>query len=213
MVKITKSYVINLKKRSDRLNRFKNEVSLYLPEINIEVIEAVDGTLLNLKEDFKNVNKWNFLNLSEKTLRGVVGACLSHLNCYDLISKSNDEYVIIFEDDCAFRTVEHKKIAQKYLNELEIPEKFGIIFLNKWSAQPVERVGKLNRIKGSPTAEAYIINKEYAKILYEEIIINIGAIDSRMSKIMRKYPEYPSYQLVDELFIQHNRSDTNIQFG
>ena len=75
------------------------------------------------------------------------------------------------------------------------------------------RVGKLYRIKGSPTAEAYIINKEYAKILYEEIIINIGAIDSRMSKIMRKYPEYPSYQLVDELFIQHNRSDTNIQFG
>ena len=215
MVKITKSYVINLKKRSDRLKRFKNEVSEHLPDINIEVIEAVDGTLLNLKDEFikKNVNKWNFINLSEKTLRGVVGACLSHLNCYDLISKSDDEYVIIFEDDCAFRTVEHKKIAQKYLNELEIPEKFGIIFLNKWPSKPVERVGKLNRIKGAPTTEAYIINKEYAKILYEEIISNIGAIDSRMCKIMYKYPEYPSYQLVDELFIQYNRADTNIQFG
>jgi hypothetical protein len=33
-----------------------------------------------------------------------------------------------------------------------------------------------------------------------------------MSKIMYKYPEYPSYQLVDELFIQYNRADTNIQF-
>jgi GR25 family glycosyltransferase involved in LPS biosynthesis len=75
MVKITKSYVINLKKRSDRLKRFKNEVSEHLPDINIEVIEAVDGTLLNLKDDFikKNVNKWNFINLCEKTLRGVVG--------------------------------------------------------------------------------------------------------------------------------------------
>jgi hypothetical protein len=30
---------------------------------------------------------------------------------------------------------------------------------------------------------------------------------------MNKYPEYPSYQLVDELFTQHNRADTNIQFG
>jgi GR25 family glycosyltransferase involved in LPS biosynthesis len=73
------------------------------------------------------------------------------LNCYDLISKSDEEYVIIFEDDCAFRTVEHKKIAQKYLNELEIPEKFGIIFLNKWPSKPAERIGKLNRIKGAPT--------------------------------------------------------------
>lgn len=215
MVKITKSYVINLKKRSDRLTRFKNEVILYLPDINIEVIEAVDGTLLNLKDDYikKNVNKWNFINLSEKTLRGVIGCCLSHLNCYELISKNDDEYVIIFEDDCSFRSDNHRKIAQDYINQIEIPEKFGIIFLNKWPAQPVERIGKLNRIKGAPTSEAYIINKEYAKILYKEIISNIGAIDSRMSKIMRKYPEHPSYQLVDELFIQYNRKDTNIQYG
>jgi GR25 family glycosyltransferase involved in LPS biosynthesis len=215
MVNIKQGYVINLKKRSDRLKRFENEVSENLPDINIDVIEAVDGTLLNLNDDFikKNVNKWNFDNLIDKTLRGVIGCCLSHLNCYDLISKSDDEYVIIFEDDCAFRTVKHKKIAQKYLNELEIPEKFGIIFLNKWSARPVERIGKLNRIKGASTTEAYIINKEYAKILYEENICNIGAIDAHICETMNKYPEYPSYQLVDELFTQHNRADTNIQFG
>lgn len=126
---ITKGYVINLKKRPDRLNRFKNEVILYLPDINIEVIEAVDGSLINLRDEFykKNVNKWNF-NLADKMLRGIIGCCLSHLNCYDLISKNDEKYAIIFEDDCAFISVEHKKIAQEYINKLEIPEKFGIIF-------------------------------------------------------------------------------------
>ena len=211
---ITKGYVINLKKRSDRLNRFINEVSVHLPDINIEVIEAVDGNLLNLKDASikKNVNKWNY-NLPEKMLRGVIGCCMSHLKCYDLISKSDDEYVIIFEDDCSFRTDKHKKIAQEYINKLELPEKFGIIFLNKWPSKTIERVGKLNRISGAPTTESYIISKEYAKILYKENINNIGAIDAHMSKLINKYPDYPSYQLVDELFIQYDRKDTNIQLN
>ena len=188
---------------------------MHLPHINIDVIDATDGSLLNLKDESikKNVNNWNFINLSEKTLRGVIGCCLSHLNCYELISKNEDEYVIIFEDDCAFISDNHKKTAQDYINQLELPEKFGIIFLNKWSSQALEKIGKLNRIKGVPTSEAYIINKEYAKILYKEIVNNIGAIDSRISKIACKYPEYPYYQLVNELFIQYNRKDTNIQFG
>jgi hypothetical protein len=98
-----------------------------------------------------------------------------------------------------------------YLNQLEFPEKFGIIFLNKWSSKPVERVGKLNRISSSSTTESYIINKEYAKILYKENIKNIGAIDAHMGQLLSKYPEYPFYQLVDELFIQYDRKDTNIQ--
>lgn len=69
----------------------------------------------------------------------------------------------------------------------------------------------MNRIVGAPTTEAYIISKEYAKILYKENIKNIGAIDAHMGQLTRKYPEYPSYQLVDELFVQYDRKDTNIQ--
>ena len=71
----------------------------------------------------------------------------------------------------------------------------------------------MNKIKGAPTTESYIISNEYAKILYNENIKNIGAIDAHMSQLISKYPEYPSYQLVDELFIQYNRTDTNIQIG
>lgn len=213
-MKIKKGYVINLKKRPDRLIRFKNEVSEYLQDINITVIEAVDGSSIDLNEEFykNNVNQWNFNHLSDQMLRGVIGCCLSHLNCYDLISKSDDEHAIIFEDDCTFISENKKKIGQEYINQLELPEKFGIIFLNRWLSKPVEKLGKLNRITGSPTAESYIISKDYAKILYDENIKNIGAIDAHMGQLISKYPEYPSYQLVDELFVQYNRKDTNIQF-
>jgi GR25 family glycosyltransferase involved in LPS biosynthesis len=212
-VNITKGYVINLKKRQDRLNRFTNEVSKYLPDINISVFEAIDGSLLQDDEFYKKiVNKWNDYKISEKMSRGIIGCCLSHLNCYDLICKNNDDYVMIFEDDCSFISDDHKEIAQDYIKNLEIPEKFGIIFLNKCRSDPVKRIGQLYRISGAPTTEAYIINREYAEILYKEIINNIGPIDLHIRETMIKYPEYPSYQLVDGLFIQYDISDTNIQF-
>ena len=216
MVKITKGYVINLKKRPDRLDRFQKQISAYLPDIDITVVEAVDGTSLNLEDPFykKNVNKWNFDNLkNEKMLRGVIGCCLSHLNCYDLISKSEEKYSIVFEDDCAFRSDIKQQKGQEFINQLRIPPgKFGIIFLNKWDSKKIARAGQLNKIEGAPTAESYIISKDYARILYKENITNIGAIDAHMGQLIKKYPDYPSYQLVDELFIQHDRSDTNIQF-
>jgi GR25 family glycosyltransferase involved in LPS biosynthesis len=77
-----KGYLINLKKR---LDFFNTNIKTFLPDIDIELVEAVDGNALNLNDENlkKNVNLWNFKNLREKTLRGVIGCCLSHLVCYE----------------------------------------------------------------------------------------------------------------------------------
>jgi glycosyl transferase family 25 len=211
-----KGYLINLKKRVDRLERFQNELGNALPDINIEVVEATDGSLLDLTDVTlrSDVNEWNFKHLSEKQLRGVIGCCLSHLKCYELIGNNDDKYAIIFEDDCWFKSEKHKKMANDFIKQLNIPEKFGIIFLNKWSYK-VKRVNRVDKdydlITGPPTTEGYIISKEYAKILYDANIHNIGEIDTHMGKLISKYPEYPTYQLVDELFIQYDRKDSNIR--
>ena len=150
--------------------------------------------------------------LSETSLRGVIGCCLSHLKCYEIISNNNDKYALIFEDDCWFKNEKHKIIANSFIKQLKIPEQFGIIFLNEWSVNRIKRVDKdYDLISGSPTTESYIISKEYAKILYDENIHNIGAIDNHMGQLIKKYPEYPSYQLVDELFIQYDRKDSDIR--
>ena len=122
-----KGYLINLKSRPDRLERFENKVKIHLPNISIELVEAIDGSNLDLtdKELIKNVNPWNFKYLSEKTLRGVIGCCLSHLECYKRIYQGDNPYAIIFEDDCAFI-----KGMETYSNDIikniNIPDKFGI---------------------------------------------------------------------------------------
>ena len=79
-----KSYVINLKKRPDRLEFFDNKVKKFLPNVNFELVEAIDGTTLDFNDEnfTKNINPWNFKYLNEKMLKGVAGCCLSHLSCY-----------------------------------------------------------------------------------------------------------------------------------
>lgn len=211
-----KGYVINLKKRQDRLERFQNEIGKQLTDINIEVIEAVDGSTLDLT-DPNLINDVSTLirDFPDKILKGIIGCCLSHLKCYDIISKRDDKYAIIFEDDCWFRSEEHKKKANELIKQLDIPEKFGIIFLNKWDyggVKIIKNIDKdLNTITGVPTTEAFIINKDYAKILYDENIHDIGAIDAHMGRYISKYPDYPTYNLVDELFIQRDRRDSDIR--
>jgi GR25 family glycosyltransferase involved in LPS biosynthesis len=211
-----KGYVINLKKRSDRLDRFVNEVAKFLPDINIETVEAVDGSILNPQDKFllKNVNEWNFKYLPEKQLRGVIGCCMSHLKCLNKIINGPDDYALIFEDDCVFRSDKHKKIANEFIKNMKIPEKFGIIYLNEYaklSTKECEFSDYKQVLSGLQTAEAYIISKEYAKIVYTNNIKNIGAIDAHMAEMISKFPEYPHYTLNDNLFIQYDRRDSNIR--
>lgn len=211
-----KGYVINLKKRPDRLTRFNTEVSQFLPDINIETVEAIDGSILNPQDKFllKNVNEWNFKHLPEKQLRGVIGCCMSHLKCLNKIMNSSENYAIIFEDDCVFRSEKHKKIANEFIKNMKIPEKFGIIYLNEY-AKLTTKKSDFNDyeqiISGLQTAEAYIISREYAKIVYTNNIKNIGAIDAHMAEMIPKYPEYPHFTLKDNLFIQYDRRDSNIR--
>jgi glycosyl transferase family 25 len=210
-----KGYLINLEKRPDRLKNFVDNVQKFLPDIQIEKINAVDGSFLDLNDKNlkKNVNPWNYKNLGEKTLRGVIGCCLSHLDCYKKIIESNDRYAIIFEDDCVF--IKNKEItSNEELKNLPIPENFGIIWLNEWKNKIDSKF--LNEYyylvsEGYKTTEAYIISKEFAKILYDENINNIGAIDAHIGQVYSKHPEYPCYNIKSNIFIQRDRLDSNIR--
>lgn len=210
-----KSYLINLKKRADRLERFNKNVKKYLPDINIEIVEAIDGSTLDINELNlkKNVNSWNYKYLNEKTLKGVIGCCLSHLECYNKIIHSENNFALIFEDDCCF--IKNKEIeANEFLKKLPIPEKFGIIWLNEWINKIDTRFKDINYnlvSGGMKTLEAYIISKEFALILYNENINNIGAIDAHISQTYSRHLEYPCFNIKSNLFTQYNRADSNIR--
>lgn len=211
-----KGYVINLKKRPDRLERFNSNVTNFLPFISFEVIEAVDGLTLDIKDNLliKRINEWTLKRLNPKLFRGVVGCCISHLECINRIANGEDNYAIVFEDDCVFKDINKQNNSNDFLKNLQIPEKFGVIYLNLYVKIPTINCNNnyLNKvISGYQTAESYIVSKDFAKIIYDENINNIGAFDAHLEISMLNNPDYPFYELKDNCFIQYNRNDSNIR--
>ncbi len=206
-----RSVVINLDRRPDRLQEFRLNIEPTLQSLgyDLEIQKAIDGQNIDLESIRPRVHEWNFQYLNDKTLRGVIGCCLSHLQCYEQLVNSKDDFLLIFEDDCI-------PINSGLLKDLifPLPEKFGIVYLNEYI--PVVKgeceYNHLDKIKSaSQTTESYIISREYAKLLYEMCINNIGAIDACMSHAITTYTELPCYILKNPLFIQKNRRDSDIQ--
>ena len=84
--------VINLEKRPDRLNIFKNRCPLN----DINVMYGFDGSKLDLQQDKYKANQLK--NLS----KGEIGCFISHIRCYEYMIKNNIDNMLIFEDDCHF---------------------------------------------------------------------------------------------------------------
>ena len=95
--KINKVFLINLKKRKDRLDFFKLNYNLDLP---LTIIEAVDGKTLNLQQLLKDniINDYTIEAISkhrkhhyELTHEGSIGCYLSHYYLWNsLIDHDND---------------------------------------------------------------------------------------------------------------------------
>lgn len=80
-----KIYVINLKKRKDRLQHILSELSR-INCVNFEIIEAVDGTTIENPTKMK---------------RGNYGLNLTYLKIYEKC-KNTKSNIMIIEDDCVF---------------------------------------------------------------------------------------------------------------
>ena len=90
-----KKFVINLKRRPDRLELFKK----MCPFDNVTVIEGFDGK--NMKDETSAIEKEmasRFVGLDP----GEIGCYLSHLRVFNAIRKENLPYALIFEDDAIF---------------------------------------------------------------------------------------------------------------
>jgi GR25 family glycosyltransferase involved in LPS biosynthesis len=203
------AYVISLERRADRYASFCRDT---VPAIlacgspNPQVITGIDGRQLPLTDSTlrERVNPWNFRYLSDKTLRGVIGCCLSHLECYRDMIRKGVQQAWIFEDDCV-PCIPGGKLPP-------LPQKdFGIIFLNSWGKQDDEGDIELIPWTTCKTTESYIISREYAQILYDYNYNNIGAIDAHMDKCYKLHPEFPHYELSRGIFRQRERQDSDIQ--
>ena len=185
------TYVINLKKRPDRLIKFKKNCPLK----NVKTINAVDGKLYGKELDSIYINKLN---------KGEKGCFLSHINLWKKQVKEEKEYVIIFEDDAIFcddfndklDTILKKKNLEKsvtYIGGRFTPDfkmkMKNCVKINEFLVKE-KLEGKYDGWDCDRTTQAYIIHKDCAKLLLNSISIRKFCkrpVDHYILQVLRFY--------------------------
>lgn len=196
-------YVINLKKRPDRLAKFTKKCPLK----NVKTFNAINGKLLGGELDSIYPNKLN---------KGEKGCFLSHINLWKKQIKEDIEYFVIFEDDAIFCENFSEKF-EKILNNLEKSyiTYIGGRFIPDFKMK-TENCCKINdflvkeELKGKKydgwdcdrTTQAYIIHKDCAKLLLDNIanskIFRYRPVDHYILQVLRFYKKdiFSSYPLL-----------------
>lgn len=105
-------YVINLKRRSDRLQRFYETIPF--PPSEIHVNYGFDGKYY---ENESEEEKIMYNKISNKLLPGEKGCLISHIRIYKEMIKNNIPFAMIFEDDCILCD-DFKNKIQLIVNEM-----------------------------------------------------------------------------------------------
>jgi glycosyl transferase family 25 len=171
-----KKYVINLKRRPDRLENFKTRFSNFVDDI--QVVYGFDG-----KNFFSNpVKEQEMARKCFNLNRGEMGCALSHFRIYqDIID--NYDYGLIFEDDAMPSDNFNEKINNVLKDFKEIKDCdilfFGGRFTPNFMLEEPEYMKVSDNImmhniklwkmmKHERTTHGYIISKKLAKFLLDK---------------------------------------------
>ena len=193
--------VINLKRREDRLKKFKAK----LKSLECDVIEAVDGN--NLQLDYlvddgtigdialKSImNTKNGIKKSyhyEVCTMGAVGCYLSHVRAWESITQDNMPYRIIFEDDADVR------VTQTWANLVnenikQLPSDWHVYLIGQphtfLKTEDTDEPN-LKRVLRFCGLHAYIVSKQGAEWLLKngKLFPIQQQIDSHMSELASDY--------------------------
>ena len=225
----TNVFVINLKKDSDRLIKFKSRISGKIS--NYEIIEGVHGASMT-PEEIKNSVSGLY---SYFPLKSAVGCALSHIKAWEKIAKT-DKPGLVLEDD----VVPADNFSENI--DISVPNDFDIFYLgNIGAANPFKKYNdpfipllkiflpwfKKTQIISQdgesityqpslPLANhAYIITPKSARHLLNCILVNDGGVYTHLDvqilshlKYMKGYSIYPQI-FHQETFVNSNNVDGN----
>jgi len=180
-------YMIHLNRAVERLPLIqKFEESL---QIKLNIFEAADGYQL-----VKDGHPTTCQQRGPPATRGAgcIGCTVSHINiCKDALSKNYD-YIVIFEDDCEFKSDLH--ILDSYINEfINLQQSWDLFLLgyNPISVNPISNTNfsKINRFD---CTHACILNTTFMTKLintYTEYVSNNTtlSIDTMYSNVIESY--------------------------
>ena len=121
-----KTFVVNLKRRPDRLNEFYEKNKHIFPLLDIEVEAAVDGESIVLNQKMRKI-----FHTSDTLFRkGIMGCAFSHMKLWGKLmnDKTHDVYLVLEDDVLMSNSTETflKYITSELLNM--IPE-WDVLFL------------------------------------------------------------------------------------
>jgi len=158
---IEKKIVINLKRRTDRLEQIN------LP-FDYEIFEATDG-------------KVEFADYQPKK-QGFMGCWDSYRRLFNKIKEENIEYTLILEDD-----VEVVENFQERLNNVisELPDDWDLLYLGGWNVGDIVKYSdKLNHAKKVYTTHAFIVRQKFVDTVIKGINERQWKVDVLISDIL-----------------------------
>lgn len=194
-------FVINLKKRTDRLRHIQEELKKINCN-NYEIVEAIDGN---------TINRSPFIN------QGALGLVQTYFKIFELIKDKPTEEIIIIEDDCVF----HENFCDRINNFInEVPNNWKILYFGGnhnelGNAQPPIRVNNsVLKVHHTYSAHCVVIK---TKIFFEliEILKSLRyQTDVGLSFLQKKYPCYttskkitwqvPTYSDIENKLVNYN---------
>ena len=214
MITIDKVYLINLDRRTDRLEnmtKILNELGGVFKDFTR--FSAVDGNSLSDEEIYNYCSTNALSSLKHKyhlhadiRSKGGIGCYLSHLNIWKDIVKNNYKNVVIFEDD-SYTPNDYQKILN-YINNL--PDDYHIAFLsyynfnsNNVKTEPVNDYWTKSDGYTFYNLDAYIMSYEGAKIFIEKALPISNQLDSYVNIIASINKNIKRYFSSDVLFFQN----------
>ena len=182
------TYVINMDVRKDRLKRFMGQDSVrYMTRL--KRLRAFNGKSLKNYEKDPRISLRTRFNIRRNYRRshheiatlGAIGASFSHMNLWKRFVASGEPYCLVFEDDARITTDVIHKVHRVWK---EIPDTWGMWVLGYYSpTMVIEPLSKApwNRVINFTAAHAYILKRETAKKLLEDVLPVEMHIDHYMS--------------------------------
>jgi glycosyl transferase family 25 len=211
-------YLINMEKNKDRLDHFtKIYAESDLRNIPYTIFPAIVGKDLELEKyvtpkTYKQIMTSELLrkrNTHYELSIGAVGCYLSHLHIYKKIIESDKKYGLIFEDDVSF--------DPNFLSKLStgltmIPDDWDLLMCGIFclDCETFPNYLKVGKFWG---AHAYVIKKESARKLYNELNKLISRQIDGDIEFLIKTNKINVYAIHPEIATQDGRFGTDIQLA